>query len=143
MEAKHFFYEFGRALYHLDAVYDDFAKESEVAPTLLWILYALNDGRAHTQKEICTDWALPKSTVSTVMSELKSQEYVTFTPIKGKRREMTVLLTESGKSYANQILAKIYAREAGAFSQLTKNEKELANILTKLTKLLKEENKLV
>ena len=50
MDSKKFFYDFGRAIYHIDAVYDDFAKQSGVAPTLLWILYALND--AHTKGDM-------------------------------------------------------------------------------------------
>ena len=50
MDSKKFFYDFGRAIYHIDAVYDDFAKQSGVAPTLLWILYALNDRNTHTPK---------------------------------------------------------------------------------------------
>ena len=27
MDSKKFFYDFGRAIYHIDAVYDDFAKQ--------------------------------------------------------------------------------------------------------------------
>lgn len=63
----------------------------------MWILYALNDGKNHTQREICIDGGLPKSTVNTVVSEMKQNGYVVLEPIKGKRREMAVLLTEKGK----------------------------------------------
>lgn len=60
MDAKEFFYLLGKAIYRIDAIYTDYAKESDVSPTLLWILYALNDGKPHTQKEICLSWDLPK-----------------------------------------------------------------------------------
>lgn len=96
MDAKKYFYDLGKAIYHLDAVYNDFAKKSGVRPNLLWILYALNDKNAHTQKDICLDWELPKSTVNTIITELKLNGYVVLSPIKGRRREMTVSLTPSG-----------------------------------------------
>lgn len=138
MDAKKFFYDFGKALYRVDAVYDDFAKDSGVvSPTLLWILYALNDGGEHTQREICVDWSLPKSTVNTVMMELKKNGYVELVPIKGKRREMTVVLTQSGKEYADPLLATIYEREAEAFTKLNADEKNVAQYLAKISELLK------
>ena len=71
MNAKEFFYDLGKAIYKLDSIYTHFAKDSDASPTLLWILYALNDEKPHTQKEICQNWDLPKSTVNTIIMELK------------------------------------------------------------------------
>ena len=137
MDAKRFFYDFGKALYHVGAAYDAFAKLSGVtSPTLMWILYALNDGAEHTQREICVDWALPKSTVNTVMSELKQNGYVEMVPIKGKRREMTVLLTESGKAYADTLLKDLYETEAEVFRQLDADELRVTDCLIKIARLL-------
>lgn len=139
MNAKRFFYDFGKAIYHVDAVYEDFAKESGVtSPTLLWILYALNDGKEHTQREICVDWELPKSTVNTVMTELKKNGFVELIPIKGKRREMTILLTESGKAYAGSLLAGIYEKEAKVFKQLDADDLQIINRLEKIVALLRK-----
>jgi DNA-binding MarR family transcriptional regulator len=138
MNARQFFYDFGKALYHIDAVYDDFAKTENVAPTLLWILYALGDGNAHTQKEICEDWELPKSTVNTVVRELKEQGYAELVPIKGKRRDMTVMLTESGKAYAACILKPLYEKEAAVFQMLTATDKQVIEILEKISVLLRK-----
>jgi DNA-binding MarR family transcriptional regulator len=137
MDAKKFFYDFGKALYHVDAVYEEFAKSSGVtSPTLLWILYALNDGGEHTQREICANWDLPKSTVNTVMSELRQNGYVELVPIKGKCREMTIVLTESGKAYAESILAGIYEKEAKAFEKLHAEERNVIAYLEKIVTLL-------
>ncbi len=142
MEAKRFFYDFGRAIYHMDALYDDFAKKSGVAPTLLWILYALNDGSTHTQREICADWELPKSTVNTAMTELKQKGFVELKPIKGKRREMTVNLTESGRQYADNVLAEIYEKEAEAFGKLDAEALKIPQMLDRIVDLLKTEGAL-
>lgn len=139
MDAKQFFYDFGKAIYHVDAVYEDFAKDCGVtSPTLLWILYALNDGKEHTQREICVDWDLPKSTVNTVMTELKKNGYVELVPIKGKRREMTIVLTESGRSYAASLLAAIYEKEAVAFQKLDEADRQVILTLEKIARLLRE-----
>jgi len=138
MDAKEFFYAFGKALYRVDAVYDDFAKDSGVvSPTLLWILYALNDGNEHTQREICVDWSLPKSTVNTVMMELKKSGYIELEPIRGKRREMTVLLTHKGKDYADSLLAAIYEKEDAAFRKLNEDEKNVTAYFARISELLK------
>lgn len=105
----------------------------------LWTLYALNDGNEHTQREICSVWDLPKSTVNTVVSELKQNGHVTLTPIKGKRREMTVTLTEQGRAYAASLLAEVYKKEAAAFAMLTDDERSVIAHLEKIAACLREE----
>lgn len=140
MDSKTFFYQFGKALYHVDAVYEEFAKQSGVAsPTMLWILYALGDGNEHTQREICLDWDLPKSTVNTVMSDLKRKGYVELIPIKGKRREMNIVLTDQGKMYAEKLLFDIYKKEAKVFSKLDKQDLIVIECLEKIAKYLRSE----
>lgn len=138
MNSKSFFYDFGRALYHMDALYGEFAKRSNVAPTILWVMYALNDGKAHTQIEISNDWDLPKTTVNTVIKEIQQKGYVELIPIKGKRREMSIVLTESGKEYADQILSDIYKREKAAYKALSSEEREVVAVLEKIVELIKE-----
>lgn len=137
--AKAFFYEFGQAVYRLDAFYAEFAKKKAVSPTLLWVLYALNDGKAHTQREICEDWALPKSTVNTLIQEMKSVNHVELEPIAGKRREMTIVLTATGKMYAEAVLASLYETEARVFADLSAEELQIADLLRRITHRLKSE----
>jgi len=138
MDSKKFFYEFGRALYKIDGYYADFAKKSKVKAKLLWVLYALNDGEEHTQKEISITWEIPRTTVNTVVKELESQGYVVLSPIKGEKREMLVSLTESGKCYAEEKLAEIYEIEDKAFSNLSDDHKK---VIEYMNKLLDELNK--
>lgn len=139
MNSRSFFYDFGKAVYHVDSFYNEFAKQSNVSSALLWVLYALNDGKSHTQIEISNDWELPKTTVNTVVKELEQSEYVELIPIKGKRREMTIALTSEGKEYADSLLAQLYKREAEVFKALSKEERDVVAILEKITKNLKEE----
>ena len=137
MKSREFFYDFGRALYHVDSFYDEFAKQSNVSSALLWVLYALNDGNPHTQIEISNDWELPKTTVNTVIKEIQKDGYALLVPIKGKRREMSIVLTESGKKFADNVLSDLYKKEAEVFKSLSSEEQEIVKVLGKLAKKLK------
>ena len=137
MNSKKFFYDFGRALYHVDSYYDEFAKQSNVSSALLWVLYALNDGKPHTQIEISNDWELPKTTVNTVIKEIQKDGYVELVPIKGKRREMSIVLTENGKKFADNVLFDLYKKEAEAYKALTAEEQKIVTVLEKLERKLK------
>ena len=137
MNSRSFFYDFGRALYHVDSFYDEFAKQSNVSSALLWVLYALNDGNSHTQIEISNDWELPKTTVNTVIKEIQKNGYVDLIPIKGKRREMSIVLTESGKKYADRVLADLYKKEAEVYKTLRSEEYEVVDLLERIAKKLK------
>lgn len=137
MNSRRFFYDFGRALYRVDSFYDEFAKQSNVSSALLWVLYALNDGNSHTQIEISNDWELPKTTVNTVIKEIQKDGYVELVPIKGKRREMSIILTESGKKFADNVLSDLYKKEADVYEFLRLEERELVAVLEKIAKKLK------
>lgn len=139
MNARSFFYDFGKALYHVDFFYDEFAKKSNVSSALLWVLYALNDGKPHTQIEISTDWKLPKTTINTVVKEIEQSGYVELIPIKGKRREMWIVLTQSGKEYADNVLSELYKKEAEVFKSLNLEEREIVAVLEKIEKILRGE----
>ena len=137
MNSKRFFYDFGKAIYHVDSYYNEFAKKSNVSPALLWVLYALNDGNPHTQIEISNDWELPKTTVNTVIKEIQKDGYVELVPIKGKRREMSIVLTESGKKFADDVLSDLYKIEAEVFKALNTEEQRIVAVLEKLANKLK------
>lgn len=137
MNSRKFFYDFGRALYHVDSFYDEFAKQRNVSSALLWVLYALNDGNPHTQIEISNDWELPKTTVNTVIKDIQKDGYVELVPIKGKRREMSIILTESGKAFADNVLSNLYKKEVEVFKSLSSEEQEIVMVLEKLARKLK------
>ena len=137
MNSRSFFYDFGRALYRVDSFYDEFAKQCNISSALLWVMYALNDGKPHTQTEISNDWELPKTTVNTVIKDIQKSGYIELIPIKGKRREMSIVLTESGKEFADHVLSDLYKKEAAVYKTLSTEEKEIVAVLEKLARKLK------
>lgn len=116
--SKEFFYRFGKLIYKIDYFYAEVAKKSGVKPNLMWILYALNDGESHSQKEISISWDIPITTINTIVKELNDDGYVDLIHIPGKRREMNIILTEKGKDYSKNILNDIYEMEEKVFKAL-------------------------
>ena len=119
MNSKLFFYEFGKMIYRIDGFYAEYAKRCDVKENLLWILYALNDGKPHSQKEICQSWDLHRSTVNTITKELESGGYVELTQIKGEKRELSLRLTDKGVKYSSSLLSPLYEIEKKVFEELT------------------------
>ncbi len=140
MDERSFFYKFGNLVYQIDGAYEEYGRSCRVgSPNLLWILYALNDGERHSQKQISSDWAIPRSTANTIIKDLESKQYVSLSQIKGERRELLVSLTPSGKEYADRILSDLYRREKEIFAELEDPEgllsalQELAAKMKKIT----------
>lgn len=134
MDSRLFFYEFGKLIYKIDGIYSEYAKREDVKENLLWILYALNDGNSHSQKEICESWDLPRSTVNTIMKELESDGYVDLIQIKGEKRELEIKLTSKGEEYSSKLLMNLYNIENETFNDL--NDLEVLNKLKEIHDLL-------
>lgn len=81
-----------------------------VPENLLALLYALEDGKPHSQKEICEDWLIPKTTINTIVKEQIAAGRITLRAGKGKR-EKIICLTESGHAYAQKALQGICEAE--------------------------------
>ena len=119
MDDRRFFQELGKQIYRMDAMYDEYAKRKKCKNArLLWVLYALDDGTNHSQRDISENWNIPKSSVNAIITELHEGGYVTLLPIKGQKREMLVHLTPEGEIYAQRMLSGLYEIERKAFASL-------------------------
>lgn len=108
---KEFFYDLGKAIYRIDGAYSVFTKNNEVSSSMMWFLYAINDEKKHTQKQICKDWNMKKTTINTLVKECEKKGFIELKPIANEKREMTIELTESGRHFANQVLIPVYEAE--------------------------------
>lgn len=57
------------AINSMDAAYEMISRKIGVKENTMILLYALDDGRPHTQKEICEEWLIPKTTLNTIVRE--------------------------------------------------------------------------
>lgn len=98
----------------LDGAYDRLAKHLGIKGNLLWLLYILDDGAPHSQKQICEDWLFPKTTINTLTKECQGAGYITLHTIPGRKRELHIQLTEAGRDYVRQKLQAFYRGEEAA-----------------------------
>jgi len=109
----------------IDGIYERMAVKLGVKVNMICLLYALDDGSPHSQKQISEDWMLPRTTFNTITKECIEKGYVMLEPIPGKRREMNIVLTDSGKAYARKYLDVIYRAEKEAFAASSVGEESI------------------
>jgi len=127
------------ALYNIDEVYYVNEKKKRLSDAELCIMYALDDDQPHSQKEICDDWLVPKTTVNTIAKKWEAQGYLTLTPIPGKRREMHIMLTDAGREYAKSFMSFLYKAEDKALKKtLDKYSDEFIEVIEYFAESLKE-----
>lgn len=102
------------AVTSMEGAYDQICKKVGIKSNMLWLLYALDDGKFHSQKQICEEWLFPKTTINTLIKECEALGYITLQTIPGRKRELQICLTESGKAYAQAALKVVYQAEEEA-----------------------------
>ncbi len=121
----------------IDGLYERVQRKVGAKGNTVWVLYALDDGKPHSQKQIYEEWLIPKTTLNTIVKELESDGYVRLEIIPGQRREMNIYLTEVGRKYARQVLDSFYQAEEEAFRQI-ENARILSNELENFCQKLGE-----
>ncbi len=106
-----------RALCNIDEVYYLNEGKRKLSNGELCVIYALDDGKPHSQREISQEWLVPKTSVNTIVKRWEKDGYLTMTPIPGKRREMHIMLTDAGREYAKGFLGFVYRAEEQALRQ--------------------------
>lgn len=103
------------AINKLDGAYYLWARRHLLKENTLSVLYALDDGKPHTQAQIARDWLIPRSTVNMVVKELASAGYARLTKLNDK--EKWVELTAEGEAYAKAALKELYDAEIAAIDK--------------------------
>lgn len=126
-----------RILTNIDIQYIKTVRRMGYKANMFWLLYSLDNNEPMSQKKICEDWNMAKTTLNTIVKECEQSGYITFETIKGQRREKVIVLTEAGKKYTKQILNKVYKAEDEAFYAM-KNGDELIKLAEEFHDNLKE-----
>lgn len=100
----------------IDGIWYRLARRSGLKENTLSLLLALDDGRPRTQKQICEEWMIPKTTINTIVKECMAAGYVEFCP-EGNSREKLLRLTKKGLQYAKQALELFYRTENAAMKR--------------------------
>lgn len=123
----------------INGAYDMIAKKIGIKENTLALLYALDDGKAHSQKEICEEWFIAKTTLNTIVKECAEEGYI-FLEAGDHKKEKKICLTEKGRKYARDILSKVYELEEYAMAHTKANcSSEFIAALEQFTANLKKE----
>ena len=123
----------------IDGIYAMGAKKIGIKDNSLSLLYALDDGKPHSQKEICEHWLIPKTTLNTIVKECVNAGYIVLDGIK-HTQEKEIRLTDKGQEYAKTILNQVYELERRAMEKtLSSYSPEFVQALEQFTAYLKEE----
>ena len=98
----------------------------------LVVLYALKTEGSQTQKDISTAFGLLKSTVNTVIRDLKQRQIVVLNYAGGDKRERLVSLTENGIKYCDELIEPVLNMERNVYKILGNERLEQMQELTEL-----------
>ena len=99
-----------------DGTYYRWARRSKLTLHTLDLLYALDDGLPHSQKQICQEWGIPKTSINTVVKACQAAGYITLEPMPGQPRQRQLCLTEAGIACARKAMGELYAIENRAMA---------------------------
>lgn len=98
----------------MENLYVRAAQQNHATDTIIYLLYALGDGKPHTQKSINETWQIPRTTLNTAVKKCEAAGYITLEPVPGCKRDLQICLTEAGRQYEQQVVGKLYAAEERA-----------------------------
>ena len=99
----------------IDGLYYMAARKLGIKDNTLALFYVLNDGEPHTQKEICEEWLIPKTTVNTIVKKLQKEGIVT---ADGSEKNKILTLTPYGEQYVKSALGMLYSAETSAMEHI-------------------------
>lgn len=92
-------YRLMRATNRCVGFYAKIAKEKNIKENLLLLMDILSDNKQHSQKQICEDWLISKTTLNTIIRECIDEEYIILIPQKHSKEKL-ISLTDKGKVFA-------------------------------------------
>ena len=100
----------------IDGIYANIARKMGIKENTLALMYALDDGKAHSQIEISREWMIPKTTLNTIVKECVQDGYVELSVVEHSK-EKSIRLTAQGRKFAGTILKPLYQIEEEAFAE--------------------------
>lgn len=107
--------QFMLAINRLDGFYYTVAKRLGLNENETALLYALSDGKRHTQREICRQWLIPRTTVNSITQHYVRLGYLELLPTGHREKELR--LTEAGEAFSQALFAQVFQAEQIAFAQ--------------------------
>lgn len=104
------------AIDRLDEVYYSAHRQSGIKDSLFVLMYALADGAPRSQKQICEEWHIPRSTINTVV--LEQIEAGNIDTVATGHKEKLLSLTPKGWEFMQSKLGALFDAERDATSSV-------------------------
>nr|QGT51436.1 hypothetical protein Unknown280_1280 [uncultured Spirochaetaceae bacterium] len=102
-----------RAMNEIDGIYYYFARRLGVNENTLAFLYALSDGKMHSQKKMSDEWLIPRTTINTIVKNMVANGIIVLDS-KQCAKEKSISLTKKGRQYVDTLLDGVFAAEQKA-----------------------------
>lgn len=112
------------AIFKINGIENAIEQNVPASSAELCLMYALDDGLSHSQKQISEQWEISKTTLNTIVKHWEQVGLLTLNKIPGKRREMEICLTDSGLVRAKETLKYVYSAEDSAMKQTIEHYSE-------------------
>lgn len=133
------FKELNVAFNRVRGAYALWAKENQVGYHEMVILYTLQEGSCHTQRQICEQYLLPKQTINNVISSLQAKGFLELVADTPDRREKRLELTASGRQYTAQLLMPLRQIEEQMLLQMNVEKlQEMADMVLQYGRILED-----
>lgn len=100
------------------AAYGQWAKARGLNYNSLLMLCVLEEKGSCTQKTVCDELLLPKSTVHSILLDFMKKGYMALNAAPDNKKEKIVVLTEAGKAFSDDILTKLHNLEVRTMERL-------------------------
>lgn len=142
MDNNKLYAEFNSVWCKSNSLYSQAASARGVGYPELMVLYALVTVGSMTQKQIAEQFGMQKQTVHTVVRGLRQNGYITLVSGNADRREKLLVLTDSGKEYAEGIVSPVLRAEEKAYRSIgTERLSQACDVLSMFNLLFEEEIK--
>ncbi|MFR3225900.1 MAG: MarR family transcriptional regulator [Subdoligranulum variabile] len=131
------------AVEQLDQAYYKVLRTLGIKENAFVLFYAIADGKPYSQKRLCDEWAVPRTTLNTIVQEYVEKGYIRLASTGHKEKE--IVLTDAGKAFADEILTPIFAAEERAIApflntMFVEQTEELANRIQSEFHQIKKQN---
>lgn len=97
--------------YKIDALYAKYAKNRGYNESDLCLFYALYPNYKLSQRQICLEWGLPKSTLNTTLKRFEAQGYLCLSKKENNNKELIVELTDKGRDNVKDLIESLIMHE--------------------------------
>ena len=127
----------------MDDIYHSYAARFGLSDTAFWSIYYVwehsEKGQPCTQKEICESWSYSPQTVNSALKTLEARGFAKLVRLQEDKKSKQILLTDTGRALADQVITSLVNAEQSAFAQLDpKEQREFVRITQKYTAALKD-----